>query len=364
MRLFFGVPISAFLILVSLIAPQTARAGDVHYSLLLGTPLNDQTYRNSSGSDYYTIVSTKRYSKFEYLVIPAPSCTNFLFPQYVKLATRLAKANTSGLKLLFYTRPVGDRAWQAYSIASTNCARYGTNAPAFSANILARSGLTIPAVDLEGLRYPKGVDVGNGIYNYLSRLAANPAFTSPFWVWNTAYAEKFQATTGQYFTTDANGNLTGNTSLPPDLIQQLGTVVWMDFHTMYAEHPQAPRQFIDQRLLDVVGLSGPKTAVQIGLTCLNGKVSLATTDAPAQQDQETMSTATYEGETVMIDAVTLAGIRNFNVYTGLANLKSPQWDLFYAAMNNDSTKFLSVPNISPTPNSSAGIAYGTGCLQE
>jgi hypothetical protein len=335
-----------------------AAAGDIHYSLMLGTPLNDQTYRNNSAADYYSIVTTKRFSKFEYLIIPAPSCTNFLFPQFVKLAARLVKANTSGMKLLFYSRPVGGDGWQSYPLNSAGCTPYGSNGPSYYSTVMGKTGLAIPAVDIEALHFPSGVDVGTGLYNYLQAIAWNYQSTQPLWVWNTAYPEKFATGTGSFFTLDGSGNITGNSTLPPSLIQELGLVVWMDFHTMYAE-AQAPRSFVDQRLQNVAALSGAKTSVQIGLTCLNGKV-----DLKGNSDQQVMSTAVAEGETVLMDAVTKAGVRNFNVYVALPNLKAPQWSAFYSFMNTSSTALPTQLNVSFRPPTKSGIAYGLGCLQE
>lgn len=346
-------------LLAATFAAPDARAGDVHYSLLLGTPLNDQTYRNSAHADYYSVVTSKKFSKFEYLVIPAPSCTNFQFPEFVTLATKLAAANRSGMKLIFYTRPVGNEPWQTFLLSSGGCTGYGATPWAYYSTLMKSTGIAIPAADIESLHFPTGLDVGTGLLSYLSTLAFNAQPSNPLWVANTAYAEKFLPTTGQFFTTDASGHLTGNTTLPPSLISQLGTVIWMDFHTMYAEHSPGARAFVDQRLLDVATITGAKTSVQIGLTCLNGKV-----DLKGNSDQETMSTAVAQGETVMIDAFSLAGIRNFNVYVALANLQSPQWASFYKLMSTSSAKFPTSPNVSwATPNKN-GIAYGLGCLQE
>jgi hypothetical protein len=335
-----------------------AVAADIQYSLLLGTPLNDQSYRNSMHVDYYSIVTTTKYSKFRYLVIPAPSCTNFQFPEFVSLANKLVAANTSGMKLIFYMRPIGSEAWQSYPIGSTGCAPYGATPAAFYSNLQTLTGIGTPAVDLEGMHFPAGVDVGTGTLNYLTALAASAPAANPLWVANTAYAEKFQAGTGQFFTTDGMGHLTGNTTLPPSLIAQLGSVIWMDFHTMYAEHSPNARGFVDQRLAEVQAISGAQTAIQIGITCLNGKVSLSGTS-----DQQTMSTAVAQGETVLMDAAAL-GISTFNIYTSLNNLKSPQWKAFYNFMNTSRAYLPTVTNISWKPANKAGISYGVGCSPE
>ena len=347
------------LALFAICGAPAAKAGDLHYSLMLGTPLNDQTYRNNAHADYYSIVTTKKFSKFEYLIIPAPSCTNFLFPEFVKLANKLAAANRSGLKLIFYSKPIGNEPWQSFPLSSAGCTGYGTTPWSYYTNLMTATGLTVPAADIEGLHFPAGLDVGTGLLNYLSDLAFNAQPSQPLWVWNTAYAEKFQPTTGQFFTTDGNGHLTGNTTLPASLIARLGMVVWMDFHTMYAEHTASPRAFVDQRLLDVAAISGAKTSIQIGLTCLNGKV-----DLKGNSDQQVMSTSVAQGETVLMDAVTKAGIRNFNVYVALANLSSPQWASFYSFMKTTSATLPTTPNVAFKPANKAGIAYGLGCLQE
>ena len=335
-----------------------AVAADIQYSLLLVTPLNDQSYRNSMHIDYYSIVTSTRYSKFRYLVIPAPSCTNFQFPEFVSLATKLAAANTSGLKLMFYMRPIGNEPWQAYPIGSTGCAAYGTSPASFYSNLQTTTGIGTPAVDLEGMHFPTGVDVGTATLNYLSTLAASAPAANPLWVANTAYAEKFQTGTGQFFTTDGMGHLTGNTTLPPNLISQLGGVIWMDFHTIYAEHSPNARAFVDQRLAEVQAISGPQTAIQIGISCLNGKLSLS-----GASDQQTMSTAVAQGETVLMDAAAL-GINTFNIYTSLNNLKSPQWKLFYNFMNTSRALLPTATNISWKPANKAGISYGVGCSPE
>ena len=336
-----------------------ANAEIIQYSLMLGSPLNDQNFRNSMHADYYTIVHTKKFSKFSYLVIPAPSCSNFMFPEFVKLANKLAAANTSGMKLVYYSRPAGSDGWESFSLQSPGCGAYGSTPSAFYASLLGATGFSIPAVDLESLHFPSGVDVGSGILNYLQTLAPIYQSTQPLWVANTAYPEKFATTTGAFFTFNGSGQITGNSTLPSSLVSELGQVIWMDFHTMYAEINPSPRAFIDQRLQQVAAISGAKTSIQIGLTCLNGEVSLQHVS-----DQQVMSTSVAEGETVMIDAVNLVGIRNFNVYTTLMNLKSPQWTSFYKLMNTNSAGFPTQPNVAFKPVNTTGTSYGYACLQE
>ena len=336
-----------------------ADADTIQYSLMLGSPLNDQNFRNSMHADYYTIVHTKKFSKFTYLVIPAPSCSNFMFPEFVKLANKLAAANTSGMKLVYYSRPVGSDGWESFSLQSPGCGAFGATPSAFYASLLGATGASIPAVDLESLHFPAGVDVGSGVLNYLQTLAPIYQPTQPLWVANTAYPEKFATATGAFFTFNGSGQITGNSTLPSSLVSKLGQVIWMDFHTMYAEINPSSRAFIDQRLQQVAAISGAKTSIQIGLTCLNGEVSLQHVS-----DQQVMSTAVAQGETLLIDSVNLAGIRKFNIYTTLMNLKSPQWTSFYKLMTTDSIGFPAQPNVAFKPASPTGTSYGYACLQE
>jgi hypothetical protein len=333
-----------------------ACAGDVHYSLLLTSQLNNETYRNTMGNDYYSIVTGTRLTKFDYIAVRAPSCSSYLFPNFLKLAAKLEAAKTISAKLIYYTRPVGSDDFERTPLASAGCAPYGTTPGAYMSGILGNTGLKLAGVDLESLKFPTGVNVGPEILNYLTGI--NAALPGKLWVWNTAYPEKFMTATGQFFTFDNSGNITGNTVLTPQLLAQVGGMVWMDFHTMFKEQSN-PRKFVDNRLQQIAALSGTNTVIQIGMTCLNGEVSLVN----GSPDQETMSETAYEAEIVTLDAFNI-GIRNFNIYLNTQDYASPYWKSYHSWMRTASANFPNAPNVTGRPANPNGIAKGTGCLPE
>jgi hypothetical protein len=337
--------------------PALASPGDVHYTLQFGSPLTDQTYRNAYNADYYSVVTDQRLKKFHAIAIPAPPCTNFEFTRFLTLATNLAQANTSGAQLIYYTKPVGNEDFEKVLLGSSGCSPYGATPPAFMLNVLQQTGLNAVTLDLENLRFPAKINVGPEMLNYFQNLAGTLPASAPLGIANTAYAEKFRTQTGQFFILDSGGHIIGNTILPPSLISQLGTVIWMDFHTMIAETQSRP--FIDERLMEVAALTGSHTAIQIGFTCLNGEVNSA-----GKLDQETMSTAAGEAEIVLMDAFWKAGVRNFNIYVALENINTPQWKKFYDFLHTDSANFPKERTIWPKVYNPEGISWGVGCQQE
>jgi hypothetical protein len=347
-----------------LINPTTAMgAPDVHYTLYIGDGLDYPTYQNPEAITIFKLATKPTLTaKFDALIVHGPTCSSARFANVQTLSAALNQKKRANLNTLYDTYPIGTDGWEAISLTSTGCSALGSDGVSVLNSIASSAGFGAVAIDFENVNFPTNIDVGASMTAYLTALGASPPGGNPPWIFYTGYPEKLANLTGQFFTFDSTGKrVTGLSILTPTVLAGLGHVMWQDLHTYFVEQGGTLNTvpLISQRIADLEAISGPQTTIQIGIACLLGLQNAVT----KKHDQRTLSQSVWDGEEVMMAAFN-QGVRQFNIYTTLGNMNTPQWKSFYSWLAVNSAKFPTAPNIAPKPYNRAGISYGVGCLQE